>query len=286
MNSGQALNLAAGILKSNKFEDYHIEARAILGHVLDKTPAQLYTNTELALTSGQRRRLIGLIERRLLHEPVPYLLGYAEFYGRKFFVNKNVLIPRPETENLVEEAIKWISMKKYSMPAAEISVADVGTGSGVIAITIALRHPDIKIFASDVSPKALSVARRNSRAHAVSRRMRFYQGDLLRPIRPKLDLIIANLPYIAQTELLRLSPEINRFEPIEALDGGPKGVSAISALLSEARNYLKEGGCLLLEIGAGQSKRVAALAKRSFSNSSISMVRDYGGIERVIKIQT
>lgn len=174
MNSGQALQSAAKILKSNKFEDYHVETRILLQHVLSQTASEIYTSPELVLTPEQLRRFSNFIERRLLHEPVPYLLGYTEFYGNHFVVNKNVLIPRPETEILVEEAIKWISTKKNNNVTADsIVMADVGTGSGVIGISIALQHPDIQIYATDISKKALAIARQNRSFHRVNKQIHF-----------------------------------------------------------------------------------------------------------------
>jgi release factor glutamine methyltransferase len=287
MKSGQALQTAAKILQSNKFEDYHIEARVLLGHVLGQTSTEIYTKPEFTLSHAQRLRFSGLIERRLLHEPVPYLTGHTEFFGNDFAVSKNVLIPRPETEILVEEAIKWISEKKGKAENYDsIIVADIGTGSGVIAISIAICHSDIKIVATDISKKALVVARKNCKIHRLGNQISLSRGSLLKPLHSKLDLIVSNLPYIEQSELPHLSPEITRFEPALAFDGGPHGLEIISNLLKDAKGYLKVGGCILLEIGAGQTRLVSEISERYLNGANFSTIKDYSGIERVTKIQT
>jgi len=188
-----------------------------------------------------------------------------------------VLIPRPETELLVEKAIE-ISQRRAV-------VADVGTGSGAIAVSLAVHLPQVLVYATDASPGALEVAARNCRRHGVEDRVHLLQGHLLEPLPEPVDLIAANLPYVSRAELAQLPPEINCYEPREALDGGPDGLDHIRRLLAQAGEHLKPGGVVLLEIGATQGQAVIALAQRHLSVARVEIVVDYAGLDRVVVVE-
>jgi release factor glutamine methyltransferase len=189
-----------------------------------------------------------------------------------------VLIPRPETELLVEKAIE-ISQRRAV-------VADVGTGSGAIAVSLAVHLPQALVYATDASRGALEVAARNCRRHCVEDRVHLLQGHLLEPLPEPVDLITANLPYVSQAELAQLPPDIRLYEPREALDGGPDGLDHIRRLLAQAGEHLKPRGVVLLEIGATQGEAVIALAKRHFPAARVEIAKDYAGLDRVVIVET
>jgi release factor glutamine methyltransferase len=213
-----------------------------------------------------------LVKRRGAREPLQHVLGTAEFHGRTFACDQRALVPRPETEQLVELALEIAKHKSTT------TLLDIGTGSGVIALTIALEIPSATVHATDLSPDALALAAENASRHALTGRIAFHPADLLPPGNTKFDLIIANLPYIPADEIASLSPEV-RHDPVTALDGGPDGLDLIRRLIDTAPDRLSPGGVLLLEIGAGQADAVNAyLAKRKFRDISVRC--DYQGIPR------
>jgi len=165
-------------------------------------------------------------------------------------------------------------------------VADVGTGSGAIAVSLAVHLPQALVYATDASPGALEVAARNCRRHRVEDRVHLLQGHLLEPLPEPVDLIVANLPYVSQAELAQLPPEISRYEPREALDGGSDGLDHIRCLLAQAREHLKPGGVVLLEIGATQGEAVVALARRHFLAARVEIAPDYAGLDRIVMVRT
>jgi release factor glutamine methyltransferase len=211
-----------------------------------------------------------LLERRLSGEPSAYITGHREFYGLDFRVNPSVLIPRPESELLVETALDIAKNRPLSI------IADIGTGSGAIAISLALGLPRAKIYATDISAAALEVALANCRQHGVSGRVRLLEGNLLEPLPEPVDIIVANLPYVSQSEL---AP---RFEPPLALDGGTDGTKIIEQLCQQVGGKLKAGGWLLLEIGQGQRATVVAILHNIFPEGEIEVIPDLGGIERLV----
>jgi release factor glutamine methyltransferase len=209
---------------------------------------------------------------------VAYIVGHKEFYGLDLFVDNRVLIPRPETELLVERAIGIAVARSLCL------IADVGTGSGAIAVSLAVHLPQVLVYATDASTRALEVAACNCRRHNVEDRVRLLQGHLLEPLPEPVDLIAANLPYVSQAELAQLPPEISRYEPREALNGGPDGLDYIRRLLARAGRYLSLLGVILLEIGATQGKAVTALAKRHFPAAKVEIAKDYAGLDRVVMV--
>ena len=209
-------------------------------------------------------------------EPLPYLLGYWEFFGIKFTVDKRALIPRPETEMIVEHSISIAGKHMNSR------IVDIGTGCGAIAIALALNLPDSLVFASDISRDALSLARTNSLRHAVRNRIDFIQADLLNSM-GKFDIICANLPYLTTQEACTLA--VGRHEPRLALDGGPSGLNVIRQMIATAGNHLKDGGSLLMEFG-NSSNEILEMASFYFGSSNCRLIPDYTGRPRVLKVTT
>ncbi|MCY3986145.1 MAG: peptide chain release factor N(5)-glutamine methyltransferase [Candidatus Dadabacteria bacterium] len=261
--------------EENGFECPDIEARAILAQSLGTDPLEIYAHPERSVDPGRAQVFERLIQRRLSGEPLAYVTGRREFYLRNFSVTPDVLIPRPETETLAELAIE--TARRMNSPR----VLDLGTGSGCLAITLYTETQNCEIFASDVSAATLSVAARNAGAHCA--RVRFVNSDLLGCFaKSSFDMIISNLPYVSGAEYAKLPREIKHYEPLSALLGGEDGLSCIKKAVDSAREVLREGGFLLLEIGSGQAKDVERLiGKNGFSD--ISFRNDTSGIKRVVK---
>jgi release factor glutamine methyltransferase len=277
----QALKQSARTLSVNGIEDSYIEARMLLGHITKLSPVQIYTQTEQTLSQEQERGLYELIERRLCREPTAYIVNRREFYVIDFYIDSRVLIPRPETELLVDTALEF---SKNTYPPSPPLIADIGTGCGAITISLALNLPHSKIYATDISHSALEVARLNCEHHKVTRQVTLLQGDLLEPVPEPVDLIVANLPYVRSSELENLSPELNRFEPRTAIDGGKNGLKCIRQLLEQTKEKINPQGCLLLEIGQNQEQEVTRLINSYLNKVSFTFIRDLNGINRVVKI--
>lgn len=260
-----------------------LDASVLLAHILDKPRSWIVAHSNLALTKQQQAQLSESLNRLESGEPFPYVLGQWEFFGLEFEITPAVLIPRPETELLVEKAIAWLEQSPECR-----TVADVGTGSGIIAISIAVHVPDSAILATDISPEALAVARRNARKYDVEDRIQFVKCDLL-PARTEgfstaksLDLICANLPYIPSETLYRLS--VFGREPTLALDGGQDGLDPIRRLLSLASDWLAPNGRLLLEIESSQGSQAQHLASSLFPEAELHLHQDLAGHDRLLEI--
>lgn len=254
-----------------------LEAEVLLAHLLGRTRVALLAHPEIPLTETRLRRYFALVDRRAEGEPLPYLTGEIEFFGLPFTVTPEVLIPRPETEQLVDLALRWMK----SHPVQE--VVDVGTGSGCIAVALAVRAPDVRIYATDLSVAALEVARTNAERHGVARRITFLHGDLLAPLLGPVDLIVSNPPYVANREWETLPPSV-RQEPREALLAGPEGLDVLRRLLSQAGEALRPDGLLLVEIGEHQGAAVQALARRTFPEAEVQVLPDLAGKDRVLRV--
>jgi release factor glutamine methyltransferase len=254
-----------------------LDAEVLLAHVLGKERGWVWAHPEVVPAAGDEERFRALLARRLGREPLAYLLGEWEFYGRPFFVTSDVLVPRPETELLVEAVVAWAREQQAA------TLADIGAGSGAIAITLALELPDAHIIAVDLSPRALAVARRNAERHGAADRVTFLEGDLLEPVRDAgcapLDVIVANLPYIAEEEYSVLMPEVRDHEPPLALRAAEGGLALIRRLISAAPTLLAGSGLLALEVGAGQADVVASLLTET-GWRQLRVIDDYGGIPR------
>ena len=249
-------------------------------HLLGLNRVELYTGLERELTYDQLEAYSSLIQRRLHYEPTAYITGHKEFFGLDFFVSPSVLIPRPETELLVERAIDFVK----NTIGRSCLIADVGTGCGAIAIALAMHLPHVKIYATDISPAALEVAQYNCQRYGVRDRINFLHGDLLEPLPEPVHLILANLPYIRESELGSLSPEIAMFEPQLALNGGTDGLEQICKLISHAPDNLLPGSAILLEISPDQSQYVYALVEEHFPYNEVCMTHDLNGLDRVVSI--
>ena len=285
MKLGQVLTNIARLFKQSKIKDPADEATCLLCHLLKCDKAKLYSQPEQRFTRDELIELEAMVRRRLQGEPAAYIVNQKEFYGISLYVDPRVLIPRPETEILVEETIKLAQQQLRVMTdlSEKISIADVGTGSGAIAIAIAKGLPQPIIYGIDVSAEAMKVAALNIERHNLNERIVLMHGNLLTPVTAPLDIVVANLPYIKTAEIPSLSHESSMYEPHIALDGGLQGISVIGELLRQAKQKIKPGGAILLEIGQGQGRSVLPLIKDIFPQAIVTIIEDLGGIDRVIK---
>ncbi len=267
-------------LEASHIPDARLEAEVMLMNVMRLQRHDLFSQQETELTSQQEQALAQIMERRLMREPLAYILQYKEFYGVNLLVNPNVLIPRPETECLVEHAL---FMALMGMETPELVIADVGTGTGAIAINLALHLPAARIFAVDCADDVLDVAAYNVRAHNVLDRVSLGKGDLLEPVPEPVDLVLANLPYIPSDRIANLQPEV-RQEPQLALDGGPDGLDLIRRLLQQAPGKLKDHGIILLELDPEQVPAVESLARELFPAAELSVEKDLAQRDRIFVI--
>jgi release factor glutamine methyltransferase len=248
----------------------------LLGHVLGFSRGRLLAERQHQPSEAEIEAFENLLARRINLEPVAYLTGEKAFYDLDFFVDKRVLIPRPETELLVERAI----LQAKARPAP-VRIADIGTGSGAIAITLAVHLPEAEVSAVDLSPDALSVALRNAERHNVQDQLKLLHGDLTAPLSGSYDLIVSNPPYTIMAEI---DENVRRHEPHLALDGGEQGMEVYQRLLAELPSLLKPDGAILLEIGAWQAQLVRELGQAHFPQAQITVFQDLAGLDRVVEI--
>ena len=268
-----------------------LDAELLLAYALGWGRARLIAEGRQMVDEDRAAVFRGLVERRAELEPVAYLVGHKEFYGLDFLVDRRVLVPRPETELLVDLALAFARRRTNDQRPttsganaarrSSLAIVDVGTGSGCIAAALAAHLADAAILAVDSSADALAVARQNVDRHGVADRVRLVQGDLLEPLGEAVDLIVSNPPY---TILDQIDPGVRRHEPRGALDGGPDGLTIYRRLLAQAPDKLRPGGALLLEIGATQGADVADLARPHFPNANIRVHKDLAGLDRVVAI--
>lgn len=256
-----------------------LDAQVVLAHVLGCSRSWVLAHPDISLTPAQVAGLESALARLQAGEPLPYVLGHWEFYGLDFSVSRQVLIPRPETELLVEQALSWLHLH----PARRYGL-DVGTGSGCIALSLVHHIPDLRLLASDISPDALEQAQLNLRRHSLQERVTCVLADLFPALGTPFDLICANLPYIPSEELARL--KVGLWEPQLALDGGPDGLSLVRRFLERAPSHLASGGLLLAEIEANQGQAVLALARQAFPVAEIGLLLDLAGKDRLVRIQS
>lgn len=271
--------LAYGRARLTHSTSPHLDARLLLEYVVDKSHAYLAGHGDEALTAEQQQTYRDLVDRAAKHEPIPYLTGRAPFFGRIFQVTPAVLIPRPETEQLVESAIEWAKDRDA------FHIVDVGTGSGCIAISLSLALPQATVQATDISQAALTVARQNAATHQAT--VHFHHGDLLRPVietngRP--NLIVANLPYITDQEWTTLADGVKSYEPVTALRGGQDGLDLINQLLQQAQQRLSPNGAIFLEIGWKQGPAALTLAQSNFPTKKAAILSDFAGHDRIVTI--
>ena len=267
-------------LEAAGIPDARLEAEVLVMNVMRMARQNIFAEQEAEVSGQQQAALDSNLERRFDREPLAYILGQREFYGISVMVTPAVLIPRPETEGLVEHAL---FMALMGMESTELTIADVGTGSGAIAINLAIHLPAAKIFAVDVDDAVLDVASFNIRAHGVADRVSLAIGDLLDAVPEPVDLIVANLPYIPTDRIPTLQPEVQK-EPELALDGGPDGLDLVRRLLVQAEDKLKDHGIILLELDPEQVPVVQELALKHFPESSTSVEQDLAHLDRILAI--
>jgi release factor glutamine methyltransferase len=283
------LRRAVAELSAASIEDASLEAEVLLRHALGLDRAQLYARLSEELPPGGRTAFEALVARRLRREPTAYITGQREFYGLMLDVTPAAPIPRPETELLVDEALAQARRLRHAYRGPHM--VDVGTGCGAIALAVAMHLPVARLTAIDASQDALKLARRNAERLGLSGRVRFALGDLLSPLagyarRDAADIVVANLPYVPSCEWEGLAPEIRRYEPRAALDGGPDGLRLIERLLGQAPTHVRSPGALILEIGHDQAEAVAGLALQAFPTAAIAVKKDLASLDRAVVIET
>lgn len=264
---------AVEILTGQDIPDADLDAKYIVSRVLKTDFNAMVLDRSLAYSRSERARVMRLLKRRTAGEPVQYVLRSQNFYGLDFYVDRRVLIPRPETELLVEQAITCIS------PSVSISVLDLCTGSGCIAITLKTMRTNCNVWASDISPRALAVARKNARMHGAD--VSFLRSNLFARIHLSFDIIVSNPPYINRFDFLRLDPKVSRHEPKRALLGGKDGLRVIRKIINSAIAHLNFDGWLMLEIGYDQSDSVVTLLEYA-GFSEIKVFSDYSEFDRIV----
>jgi release factor glutamine methyltransferase len=279
----EILSRTAQYLQGKGLENPRLNAEVMLGHVLDLQRVDLYLNHDRPLKEPELSAFRDLVRRRIAGWPLQYLTGRTEFLSLDFQLTPAVLIPRPETEILVETVLN--QLRSWDSP---VRIADVGTGSGIVAISLAVHLPRARLWATDRSPDALQLARVNAVRHGVNDRIDFLQGDLLEPLQGQegsLTAVVSNPPYVRSAEMRELPPEIREHEPPLALDGGADGLAVIRRLVAQAPRFLVVGGHMALEVGAGQAPTVSQLMRNTGMLAEPRLVRDYHGVERVVMAQ-
>lgn len=278
-NLGAARGWAAAELAAST-EKPHLEAELLLAALLERSRAYLLAHLDAPLPEAVAATYRAWVLRRAAGEPLPYITGRIEFFGLDFAVSPAVLIPRPETELLVEAALAHVAERAGVPPR----IADVGTGSGCIAVTLALQLPQARLYALDISPEALAIAQQNAARHGVADRIGFLEGDLLTPLSEPVDLIVSNPPYVAESEWETLPVSVRR-EPRLALLAGADGLAVVRRLLAQTPAKLRPGGLLLVEIGEWQGAAVLELAQQTFPTAECRILTDLAGKDRVLRVR-
>lgn len=286
LTTSEALHRAFDELSGSCVPSAREEAEFILMHVLGCKRSELFLNARRVLTEDEDRLLNAALERRIRREPSQYIFGEAEFRGRAFRVTRDVLIPRPETELIVTEALK----EADSFGTGRLTIIDLCTGSGCIGISAAIEMKDCEVFATDISGKAIAIAEENAKRLGAGAKVRFCPGDLFGPlpdeIKGRAHMVLSNPPYITEKDMHSLEPEVRDHEPRAALFGGKDGMDIIRRILKEAPGYLVPGGLLLMEIGYDQKEAATMLARDAGAWDSIEILKDYAGIGRILKART
>jgi release factor glutamine methyltransferase len=281
---GRLLTWTTDFLREKGAESARLDAEVLLAHARGCKRIELYTAFEDAAPDAVRDKFRGLVKERAAGKPVAYLVGQREFFSLPFEVTSDVLIPRPETELVVVRALD-LAKDWAAAGRRDLAAADVGAGSGILAVTLAKHLPQSRVTAIDVSPAALAVAQRNATRHGVSDRITGMEGDVLAgvPAAAAFDLIVSNPPYVKTAELAGLADDVRRYEPTLALDGGPEGTTVIERLLPQAAQRLKPGGWLLLEIGPTIVDRVQQLVEATPGFERQATLKDIAGLPRVVQ---
>ena len=274
-NIQEELKRGSKFLKENFINTYKIDSELLLGKVLNKGREYLFLNYKENLSNELINNFESLLKRRKKKEPIAYILNCKEFWKNNFYVDKNVLIPRPDTEILVEEITKLYDKQK------KLSILDVGTGSGCIIISILKERQKFRGTAIDISKKALNIAKYNAKIHHLNNRIKFYKSSVDNFFKHKYDLIVSNPPYISRLKIKYLDKDILGFEPIQALEGGIDGFNVFSKIVKKSSMLLKVGGKLVLEIGFDQKFEMLKLLKK-YNFFVNKIVKDYGGRDRCV----
>jgi len=279
------LEWTTAYFKSHAIESPRAAAELLLAHVLRLKRVDLYVRYDQPLIAAELEQYKTLIKRRLDREPVAYILGTKEFWSLEFEVTRDVLIPRPETECLVETALARLGNDTRTGARC---IMDLGTGSGAVILALAAEQPQHIFFASDISLKAVALAKQNARSQGMEEKIHFLCGHWLQPLHSHssfFDIIVSNPPYIKHAALEGLQPEILLYEPLTALDGGQNGLRYLKQIIATAHTHLKTGGNLLLEIGHDQQEAVAGLCRDVGRYKNITFVKDYSGYDRVVVME-
>ncbi len=283
----EALQRASFSLQQAALDQPRVEAELMLGHLMKLDRLQLILRREEELHPAVVEQFQQAVQRRSAGEPLAYITGEKYFYGLKFIVNKDVLIPRPETELIIDSALSWVNTLSEGADY-KISGLDLGTGSGILAITLALKLPNATFWALDLSAEALRMAQKNAALHSVDARITCQQGnycealEMVQP-RPQFNLIVSNPPYIGEKEFEHLPQNVKSYEPALALDGGQDGLDSYRSILKGLSPYLQVPGLVLFEIGAAQQEAVETLCHQSGLFSEITWLYDLSGHPRVMK---
>jgi len=285
------LRWTANYFQSHNIENPRASAEILLAHALNLERIDLYIRYDQPLCKDELAIFRGLIKRRVKNEPVAYIVGHKEFWSLDFLVTEDVLIPRPETESLVEAILPLlpsINSNFQNKKEASKRILDMGTGSGAIILALASERPGHLFFASDRSEKAVQVARENAKRHHLEESVSFLCGNWFEPFKTgqnQFDIIVSNPPYIRTADIKGLQPEISRYEPVTALDGGNDGLSAVRDIILAAPHYLAKGGYLLLEIGYDQKDDVNKIAGSCNDYEDILFIKDYSAHDRVVRMR-
>lgn len=280
MTVGEAVRQGASYLSRNRIRTPRLDVELMLGAILERPRAYLFAHPELRLDSGQAARWTRWLRKRGEHYPIQYLLGNQEFYGRSFAVGPGVLIPRPETELLVDVCLERLD----GMAQPESRILDVGTGSGAIAVTLAAERPRLQVTATDISRRALALARKNASRHRCQSRIEFLERtgvEGLAERRSRWDLVVSNPPYVPTADRLGVDRSVAGYEPRQAVFGGRTGLEIYETLLEGCPRVMEPAGALVLEIGAGAKERVCRLARRR-GWREVESRKDLAGIERCL----
>lgn len=278
------LEWTTGFLKQKGIESARLEAELLLAHARQCQRIRLYTDFDAIVTDDQRSRMREMVQRRAKREPLAYLIGSREFYGRSFEVGHGVLIPRPETETLIDVCLEYLPRDKTQL------LAEVGFGSGCVSITLARQCPLLQVMATDISEAALKFATSNVQRHEVGQRVQLLQGDCLQPVAEalnrqggtqKLDGVVSNPPYIREDEMAGLQPEVGRHEPHSALVAGKDGLDVVRRLINDIPTLVRPGGFAALELDPAQCQIVVSLMETA-GFASVGIRRDLSGNDRVV----
>jgi release factor glutamine methyltransferase len=283
------LNWTTSYFKSHDIDSPRVTAEILLAHTLRLKRIDLYLRYDQPLFRSELSLYKALIKRRIKREPVAYIVGEKEFWSMRLAVTRDVLIPRPETECVIEAVLSVLpDDSKHDSNIGHKRILELGTGSGAIILALASERPDHCYFASDRSIKAIETAKQNARRYGLDGKIHFFSGDWLTPLthnKHRFDMIVSNPPYIQTRVISRLQPEISRYEPIEALDGDEDGLGCLRRIICDAHTYMNPNGCLILEMDHDQKDAVRKIIEDCRRYDDIAFIKDYSGYHRVVRMR-